>query len=105
MEQTGPTIQQVITQITTTVAAVSAFTTLLSLGITEYAKKFTNSSKVVAVFALVFGFLAGITIMHLTGQTWFSPMSLLVAFTASIAAPGVYSVSSTLLKKKDEQTA
>ncbi len=99
MEQTAPTIAQVITNIATTVAAVGGFTTLLSLGITEYAKKFTNNSKVVAIFALIFGFFAGVILMHLSGQGWFSPLSLLVAFTAAIGAPGVYSVTKALTAK------
>ena len=100
MEQTALTIAQVITNIATTVAAVGGFTTLLSLGITEYAKKFTDNSKVVALFALGFGFFAGIVLMHLTGQAWFSPLSLLVSFTAAIGAPGVYSVTKTLAAKQ-----
>lgn len=99
MQPAAPTIQEVIVNVATTVAAVGGFTTLLSLGITEYAKKFTSNSKVIAFFALAFGFLAGIVLMHLTGNKWFSALSLLVAFTAAIAAPGVYSVTKTFTAK------
>jgi hypothetical protein len=98
MEQ-GPTIQEVVTNITKIVASVGTITTIVSLGMTEFIKRFTNSSKVVAIFALVFGFVAGTLIMKIAGYAAFSPLSLLVSGIASLGAPGLFSVTRVLTAK------
>lgn len=99
MEQTGPTIDQIVSQITMLVAAVGGISTLVSLGITQFVKEFTSNSKIIATFAVVFGFLTGLTVMRLTGNAWFSPLSILVGAIASLGAPGVFSVTKTLGSK------
>ncbi len=100
MEPTqGPTIQEVITQVTLLITEIGAITTVVSLGVTQFVKQFTNSSKVIAVFALVFGFFAGLTLMKLFNGSFFSPLSLLVGGIAALGAPGIFSLTKTLTTK------
>lgn len=90
------TISDVITNISKIVAEVSIITTVVSLGATQLVKQFTNNSKVIAAFAVIFGFVAGLAIMKIFNGSWTSPMSLLVGGIAAIGAPGVYSVTKTI---------
>lgn len=100
MEQTGPAIEQIVTNVIKVVASVSAISTLVSLGITQFIKEFTSNKKIIASFAIVFGFFTGITVMKLGGNTWFSPISILVGAIACLGAPGVFSLSKTLGSKQ-----
>lgn len=95
------TVTDVIITISKLAGAIAAFTSVLSMGVTEFVKKFTQNSKLIAVFAAVFGFVAAGAIMKLMGYNWFSALSLLVSVTAAIGGPGVYTISTTLLSKQD----
>lgn len=101
---TAPTISEVVVNISKLVAEVSTITTVVSLGMTQFIKQFTVNSKVIAAFAVIFGFVAGSLIMKIFGQNFFSAISLLVSGVAALGAPGVFSVVKALTTPSTDVT-
>lgn len=100
MEQTQ-TVQQVITSVVQTVAIIAPLAALGTFGLTEFAKKSGLPGKWAGIFAYVLGFVISVLVMRLTGNTWFSPLSILVGVIVALGTPGAYSGVSAALTPKD----
>lgn len=92
----GPTIADVIANVTKVAGLVAGFSALLSLGITQFIKDFTSNPKKIAIFAVIFGYVIGSLLMKVAGYNLFSSTTILVGLIAAFGAPGIFSVTKTL---------
>lgn len=91
MEQSTTTVQQVINSVIQTVAIMAPLMALGTFGFTEFAKKVGLSGRWAGIFSYVIGFCISILVMRLTGNAWFSPLSVLVGIIVALGTPGAYS--------------
>lgn len=102
--ENAPTIEQVITNTALLIAKLSPFLIGLSIAVTNYLKKFTNNSKIIAASSLVIGYVVGTLFMLVLGNKAFSPLTIIIGIFSALGAPAIYSVGKTFTPEKKDDT-